>query len=51
MHNVSLLIGCLLMVLTALGQHREQPNIVVFFVDDLGWQDVSVPFYKETTPF
>ncbi|MGJ1419495.1 sulfatase [Sphingobacterium spiritivorum] len=26
------------------------PNIVVFFVDDLGWQDMSEPFYKEVTP-
>ncbi|MEE2907883.1 MAG: sulfatase-like hydrolase/transferase, partial [Planctomycetota bacterium] len=27
------------------------PNIVVFMVDDLGWQDTSVPFHETTTPF
>ena len=27
------------------------PNIVVFLVDDLGWQDVSLPLGPETTPF
>jgi arylsulfatase A-like enzyme len=27
------------------------PNIVLFFVDDMGWQDTSVPFWKEVTPF
>ena len=26
------------------------PNIVVFMVDDLGWQDVSVPMHTQTTP-
>jgi len=32
---------------TALGISR--PNIVFFFVDDMGWQDTSEPFYKEVT--
>ncbi|MEO9892263.1 sulfatase [Aurantibacter sp.] len=27
------------------------PNIVLFLVDDMGWQDTSVPFYKERTSF
>lgn len=27
------------------------PNIVVFLVDDMGWQDTSVPFWDEKTPF
>lgn len=27
----------------------DRPNIVVFFVDDLGWQDMSEPFYKIKT--
>ena len=29
----------------------NQPNIIVFLVDDLGWQDTSVPFHIEVTPF
>jgi arylsulfatase A-like enzyme len=28
---------------------QKQPNIIVFMVDDMGWQDTSVPFYKEKT--
>jgi len=28
-----------------------RPNIVFFLVDDMGWQDTSVPFDTEPTPF
>ena len=27
------------------------PNIVLFMVDDMGWQDTSVPFWTRRTPF
>jgi arylsulfatase A-like enzyme len=27
----------------------SRPNIIVFIVDDMGWQDCSVSFYKEKT--
>ena len=30
---------------------ESPPNIVLFFVDDMGWQDTSVPFWKERTNF
>ena len=26
-----------------------RPNILFFFVDDMGWQDTSVPFHTEVT--
>ncbi|SOE21536.1 Arylsulfatase A [Spirosomataceae bacterium TFI 002] len=29
---------------------KDQPNIVLFMVDDMGWQDTSVPFWTEKTP-
>ena len=27
-----------------------RPNILFFLVDDMGWQDTSVPFHDERTP-
>lgn len=29
----------------------KRPNIVLFLVDDMGWQDTSVPFWSKPTPF
>ena len=29
----------------------SKPNIVLFLVDDMGWQDTSVPFHAEATLF
>ena len=33
------------------GQKKEQPqpNIIFFLVDDMGWQETSVPFHSEVT--
>src|SRR5580698_10068981 len=28
----------------------EKPNIIFFLVDDMGWQDTSVPFWAQKTP-
>lgn len=30
---------------------ETKPNIIMFMVDDMGWQDTSVPFWKEKTAF
>lgn len=31
-------------------QPNPRPNIIVFMVDDMGWQDTSLPFWTEKTP-
>lgn len=41
---ISFQIGC-----TNSQTEEKKPNILFFFVDDMGWQDTSVPFYEETT--
>lgn len=30
---------------------KSTPNIILFFVDDMGWQDTSVPFWTKKTDF
>ena len=40
------LIGCQLEK-----KQTSPPNIVLFFVDDMGWQDTSVPFWDQPTNF
>lgn len=43
---------CVLLLLSlSVYAEKKQPNIIVFLVDDMGWQDTSVPFWKEKTPF
>lgn len=52
--NASRLIFWLLIVffqpISLTAQEQEQPNIIVFLVDDMGWQDTSVPFWDSITP-
>ena len=35
----------------SLAQGKQPPNIIFFIVDDMGWQDTSVPFWKVKTRF
>ena len=44
--------SCTLLLTTALtagaAEREQRPNIVFFLVDDMGWQDTSLPFWKDT---
>lgn len=49
-HLVTTISFGLLTVTTSVAR-QKQPNIIMFLVDDMGWQDTSVPFYNgEQTP-
>ena len=51
MSRLELLLCGLSMPLVLNAQQQEHPNIIMFLVDDMGWQDTSVPFYNnEQTP-
>ncbi len=32
-------------------EEKKPPNIIVFLVDDMGWQDTSLPFWDKETAF
>lgn len=38
------------MLLAGVVDGADRPNILLFLVDDMGWQDTSVPFHSERTP-
>lgn len=44
MMAVGMVLACLTFFNSASHVHAERPHIVFFFVDDLGWQDLSEPF-------
>jgi len=47
---VGLCVSILVLVGTDARSQGARPNIVVFLVDDMGWQDTSVPFWTSKTP-
>ncbi len=53
MHKLPLLfIACSLLLtpcISTYGQSSGQPNIIFFLVDDMGWQETSVPFWTQKT--
>jgi len=46
------MMSIVLLAVTGLAHAAEgdKPNIVLFLVDDMGWQDTSVAFHRERTP-
>ena len=42
-------ICCLPFTTMSWAQTTDKPNIIFFMVDDMGWQDTSVPFHTERT--
>lgn len=50
MNKLNLLVPVMALPLLGMTQEKKTcPNIVLFLVDDMGWQDTSVPFWKEKT--
>ena len=37
---------CAFVVAALFAAHAQQPNIIFFLVDDMGWEDSSVPFWR-----
>ncbi len=49
---VSILGGLLMFLYSCQPASKPSPpNIILFLVDDMGWQDTSVPFWTQETPF
>ena len=52
MKQKGIVLPCLLAAipLSGIAKGGARPNIILFMVDDMGWQDTSVPFWTERTP-
>lgn len=48
---ISLTVASLSVCNEAVAQSDSRPNIIVFIVDDMGWQDTSVPFWNHRTRY
>ena len=50
MKKAGLCIAAVIISLSGFAQIKDgKPNIIFFLVDDMGWQETSVPFWKEKT--
>ena len=49
-HLLTLAIAPLSLMAQETIQPDNRPNIILFMVDDMGWQDTSLPFWTEKTP-
>ena len=49
--NFIKIISIIILISKCHSNYKRKPNIIIFLVDDLGWQDTSVPFWKEKTNF
>lgn len=45
-----LILLALILSVTLLARAQQKPNIIFFLVDDMGWQDTSLPFWDNVTP-
>lgn len=45
------LFGVVATAASAVAAKHDRPNIILFMVDDMGWQDTSVPFASDTTAY
>ena len=43
--------AALIATANAQAEAPQQPNIILFMVDDMGWQDTSEPFWTQRTPY
>lgn len=50
MKHFSLTAAAMALTMSAAAQDFRSPNIVLFLVDDMGWQDTSLPFHSLRTP-
>jgi arylsulfatase A-like enzyme len=50
MKRILILLFSSILTAASINAQTARPNIIVFLVDDMGWQDTSVPFWDKTTP-
>ncbi|NVK51257.1 MAG: sulfatase-like hydrolase/transferase, partial [Cyclobacteriaceae bacterium] len=50
-HLLTILILLFNILSACKSEEKPSPNIIFFLVDDMGWQDTSIPFWSEKTHF